>query len=56
MNYLLDFDSLKSFWGVKLISNELGRIAYVFIDSLPICYKDYNLGKDGMGAKLFGGR
>ena len=25
---VLDFDSLKSFWGVKLISNELGRIAY----------------------------
>lgn len=25
---VLDFSSLKSFWGVKLISNELGRIAY----------------------------
>ncbi|WP_353135057.1 hypothetical protein [Pseudopedobacter sp.] len=25
---VLDFKSLKSFWGVKLISNELGRIAY----------------------------
>ena len=24
----LDFNSLKSFWGVKLISSELGRIAY----------------------------
>lgn len=24
----LDFNSLKSFWGVKLISNELGRITY----------------------------
>ncbi len=24
----LDFSTLQSFWGVKLISNELGRIAY----------------------------
>lgn len=28
LNHTLDFSSLKSFWGVKLISNELGRIAY----------------------------
>lgn len=28
LGHVLDFNSLKSFWGVKLISNELGRIAY----------------------------
>jgi putative toxin-antitoxin system antitoxin component (TIGR02293 family) len=28
LNNTLDFSSLKSFWGVKLISNELGRIAH----------------------------
>ena len=25
---ILDFSTLQSFWGVKLLSNELGRIAY----------------------------
>lgn len=28
LDNILDFSSLQSFWGVKLISNELGRIAY----------------------------
>lgn len=28
LQHSLNFSSLKSFWGVKLISNELGRIAY----------------------------
>lgn len=28
LDNILDFSSLKSFWGVKLISNELGRMAY----------------------------
>ncbi len=28
LNEQLDFSTLQSFWGVKLISNELGRIAY----------------------------
>lgn len=28
LQHTLNFSSLKSFWGVKLISNELGRIAY----------------------------
>ena len=28
LDHTLDFSALKSFWGVKLISNELGRMAY----------------------------
>lgn len=28
LDNILDFSALKSFWGVKLISNELGRMAY----------------------------
>ena len=28
LQHTLNFASLKSFWGVKLISNELGRMAY----------------------------
>ncbi|QPH37645.1 type II RES/Xre toxin-antitoxin system antitoxin [Pedobacter endophyticus] len=28
LDQTLDFSALKSFWGVKLISNELGRMAY----------------------------
>lgn len=28
LNQTLDFKTLRSFWGVKLISNQLGRIAY----------------------------
>ena len=28
LQHTLNFSALKSFWGVKLISNELGRIAY----------------------------